>query len=74
MISMFDRSLRSSIVVVASCLCLSGCYYVQAARGQLEVMNKREPIDEVIAASDTPEELARRLELVQQARQFSISD
>ena len=74
MISMFDRGFRNSIVVVVSCVCLSGCYYMQAARGQLDVMSKREPIDEVIAADDTPAELARRLELVQEARQFSIDE
>jgi predicted aminopeptidase len=47
---------------------------MQAARGQLEVMNKREPIDEVIDASDTSAELAERLELVNEARQFSIDE
>ena len=74
MISMFDRSLRNSIVVVACCVCVSGCYYMQAARGQLEVISKREPIDEVIADDETPAELARRLELVQEARQFSVDE
>lgn len=53
---------------------LTGCYYVQAARGQLEVLNKREPIADVIADPDTPEELARRLSLLADARQFSIDE
>ena len=47
---------------------------MQAARGQLEVMNKREPIEELIKANDTPAELANRLVLVLEARQFSIAD
>jgi predicted aminopeptidase len=47
---------------------------MQAARGQLEVMNKREPIDELITAQGTPEELAVRLALVLEARQFSIDE
>jgi predicted aminopeptidase len=47
---------------------------MQAARGQLEVMNKREPIDDVINAVDTPSELSVRLELVKEARQFSIDE
>lgn len=51
---------------------LSGCYYMQAATGQWQVLRKREPISELIAADDTPEELAERLRLVQSARQFSI--
>jgi predicted aminopeptidase len=55
-------------------LALSGCYYTQAARGQLEVMRKREPITEVIAADETPAELARRLQLVVDARDFSIRE
>lgn len=53
---------------------VSGCYYMQAARGQLELMNKREPIDELITANNTPDELATRLALVLEARQFSIDE
>ncbi len=56
-----------------SCL-LSGCYYVQATRGQIEVLAKREPIDEVLASPDTDAELERRLRLVQEARQFSVEE
>ena len=57
------------IVVI---LQLSGCYYMQAARGQMEIMRKREPIDEVVAADDTSPELSERLQTVAAARQFSI--
>ena len=53
---------------------LSGCYYVQATRGQMEVLSKREPIDEILQSPDTPEELSRRLKLVQEARQFSVDE
>ncbi|NIL94614.1 MAG: aminopeptidase [Woeseiaceae bacterium] len=35
-------------------------------------MSKREPIDELIAAEETPDELAERLELVSEARQFAV--
>jgi len=52
----------------------SGCYYMQAATGQWEVMRKSEPITEVIGKPDTPEELADRLRLVQEARRFSIEE
>lgn len=61
-------------LVAALCLVNSGCYYMQAAVGQWQVLRKSEPIDEVIAAGDTPEETARRLHLVQAARQFSIDE
>ena len=62
--------------LVLGCLiaCLPGCYYMQAARGQLEVMSKREPIDDLIAADGTPDELAERLEIVTAAREFSIDE
>jgi predicted aminopeptidase len=53
---------------------LSGCYYVQATRGQIEVLAKREPIDEIIASPETDAELERRLRLVQEARQFSVEE
>jgi predicted aminopeptidase len=53
-------------------LSLPGCYYMQAARGQLELMQKREPIDELTVSAETPEVLVRRLELIAAARQFSI--
>lgn len=63
------------ILSVAAILLLhAGCYYMQAARGQLEVMRKREPIAEVVNADDTSVELAGRLRLVEGARQFSIDE
>ena len=52
----------------------SGCYYMQAAAGQWELMRKREPIAEVINDSDASTELKERLRLVQAARQFSIDE
>ena len=61
-------------VSVAVILSLPGCYYMQAARGQLEVLRKREPIVEVIGDPQTSPELADRLRLVQEARVFSITE
>ncbi len=45
---------------------------MQATRGQIEVLAKREPIDEILESPDTDAELQRRLRLVQKARQFSV--
>lgn len=59
---------------LAAFVLLSGCYYSQAVRGHFEVMGKREPIAAVVAAEDTPVELARRLQLVNEARRFSIDE
>jgi len=65
--------LRFVLILVLSLL-LSGCYYMQAAKGQLELNRKREPIEEVLQAEDTSPELAARLRLVQEARQFSVDE
>ncbi len=46
---------------------------MQAARGHMDIMNKRRPVNEVIQDTDSPEALKERLQLVQEAREFSIS-
>ncbi|MDH3428691.1 MAG: aminopeptidase [Gammaproteobacteria bacterium] len=74
MISMFDRKLLRAVVVTGFLTSISGCYYMQAASGQFEVMHKRVPITEIVKASDTPTELAARLRLVDSARQFAIDE
>jgi predicted aminopeptidase len=47
---------------------------MQAARGHLSVMNHRRPVAEVIADDKAPGNLAERLALVQQARDFAVSE
>jgi predicted aminopeptidase len=74
MIVTFGNRCCRSLILGCVMLSLSGCYYMQAARGQLDVMSKREPIDELIEAPGTPEELAGRLQLVSEARQFAIDE
>jgi predicted aminopeptidase len=74
MIVTFGNRCCRSLILGCVVLSLSGCYYMQAARGQLDVMSKREPIDDLIEAPDTPEDLAQRLQLVSDARQFSIDE
>lgn len=63
-----------AIVATVALLALAGCYYTQAARGQLQIMRQREPVAEVIASDTTTAELGARLRLVEQARQFSIGE
>lgn len=65
---------RNQLMLTALCLLMSGCYYMQAARGQLEINRKREPISDVIADSGTPERLAAQLQLLSAARAFSIDE
>ncbi|MGB5627685.1 MAG: aminopeptidase [Woeseiaceae bacterium] len=61
-------------LVLALCTTISGCYYVQAAAGQWQVLRKSEPIGDVLDENDTPDELSERLRLVQAARRFSIDE
>jgi predicted aminopeptidase len=53
---------------------LGGCYYMQAIRGHFEIMNKRQPIPEVIADEESPDELRQRLTIVQEARVFAVNE
>jgi predicted aminopeptidase len=71
---LIDSRLASTMVIGFCVAALSGCYYTQAARGQLEVMRKREPIANVIADPGTSADLADRLRLVEEARSFSVSE
>jgi predicted aminopeptidase len=54
-----------------ACLALPGCYVMQAARGQLQIVNAREPIANVVEDPDEPGELKQRLQVVQEARAFA---
>ena len=67
------RWLAEAILIV-TLFQLAGCYYLQAARGQLDVLARREPIPELLADPETPAALAERLRLVQDAREFSIAE
>jgi predicted aminopeptidase len=53
---------------------LSGCYLMQAAAGQMEIVAKRQPITTVIANPATPEPLRKRLEFVSDARAFAVNE
>mgnify|MGYP001241598806 CR=1 FL=1 len=65
-------SLRSALLLVLL-LPLGGCYYLQAAAGQAEVLSSREPIDAVIADEATSPALKARLTLVREARNFAVA-
>jgi len=53
----------------------AGCggFYGQAVRGHMNLMSKRQPIEEVLLAPDTDEDLQRQLQLVVEARAFASS-
>ena len=66
--------LLCGLAIVALVLQIDGCYYMQAVRGHIDVMNKRRPVDEVIQDADSPDTLKQRLALVNEAREFSIEE
>ncbi len=66
-----DVRLGSLILV---CLALGGCgslYVAQAAKGQLQILNAREPIPRVLADPKVEPALKERLEMVRMAREFA---
>jgi len=67
-----SRPLSKFLLLLILCAPLTGCYYMQAASGQWEVLRKRQPIDEIINDPETPAELVARLRLLDEARDFSV--
>jgi predicted aminopeptidase len=61
-------------LLILVCLALGGCgtlYLAQAARGQLQILNAREPIKRVLADPEADLALKQRLEVVRTAREFA---
>jgi len=50
---------------------LGGCYLLQSAAGQWQVLSKRRPISRVIANPATPAQVRSQLEAVAQIREFA---
>jgi predicted aminopeptidase len=70
---MLSRCLRIAALAIAT-LALSGCYVLQAAGGQAEVIRRSDPIPDVLADPSTPAKTKERLQLVEAARAFAISE
>ena len=62
---------RRTCALIAACFTLQGCYVTQAARGQLQILNAREPITRVLEDPAAPADLRQRLETVRAAREFA---
>ena len=58
-------------VALTACAGLGPGYYWQAMSGQMEVVRKTQPIEEVLAAPETPPALRERLKLVGEIRAFA---
>src|SRR5512137_703145 len=70
---MLAHRLRLAAIALAS-LALSGCYVLQAASGQAEVIRRSEPIPKVLADPSIAAKTKERLQLVEAARAFAISE
>ncbi|MBI5775075.1 MAG: aminopeptidase [Verrucomicrobia bacterium] len=51
--------------------CETAAYYSQAARGQMQIWHRRQPIPKLLAAPQTPGPLKERLRLVLRLREFA---
>jgi predicted aminopeptidase len=64
--------LISILPCLACLLALNGCYYVQAVRGHMALMNDREPIAGLVENPAVDGDLKELLLTVQAARRFSV--
>jgi predicted aminopeptidase len=67
-------ALFGGALCIAVLFVLEGCYYVQAVRGHMDVMQRSRSVAEVLDDPNAPQSLKDRLELVQEARRFSIEE
>jgi predicted aminopeptidase len=66
--------MRSILAVLATCLPLTGCYLMQAAGGQLDVLARSQSIASVVADPATASGTRARLTLVSEAREFAVRE
>ncbi len=59
------------LAALVALLALPGCYYGHVANGQMKMLRASEPIDDVLARDDTPDELRHKLGLVNEARELA---
>ncbi len=62
------RVLSAVLLLCAPC---GGCYLLESAQGQIELMSKREALSKVIADPATPQAVRRQLEAVSAIREFA---
>ena len=62
------------MVVVLLLLQAGGCYYMQAIRGHSDLMSRRTPVPDVLSDESASEDLKAKLALVQEARDFAVTE
>lgn len=63
--------MRLTLLILLTLPSLTGCYLLQAAGGQMQIVARREPIVEVVADKHTDPKLRARLQYVTAARDFA---
>lgn len=61
-------------VIILAMMMLEGCYYVQAVRGHMDLMHRRQPLGKVLSDPTVDQNLKERLTLVQEAREFAVQE
>jgi predicted aminopeptidase len=74
LVSLPMKAMLKNWLLVALVLPLSGCYYLQAAQGQMALLAKRQPITKVLANPHTDAKVRARLDEAQSARIFAVRE
>jgi len=72
------KLLGVAFVVTVLATVLSGCqtvsYYKQAIRGQYQIFANRQPIEKLLASTNTPSDLKEKFRLVMDLRRFAATE
>lgn len=68
------RSLALLLLLAMVSGCASPGYYFHAVSGQIEILNKRRPVEEVLKDPATAPKVRQQLELVQRLREFASNE
>jgi predicted aminopeptidase len=63
-----------SVALLPAAVTLAGCYVLHTARGQMDVMSRRQPIPAVIANPATPSAVKSQLQRVLDIREFAVRE
>jgi len=72
------RAVLRITAALAAAVLLAGCetlsYYAQAIGGQMSLMSRARPVEDLLADPSTPRALRERLRLSQEIRDFAVTD
>jgi predicted aminopeptidase len=73
-INSIAAAVRAALVIAFAAYAAGGCYLLQSAQGQLELLSKRKPLATVIAQPATPEAIRTQLKAVAAIRDFATRE